>query len=161
GLLPATASAIDAGRLHGVVRDHQDESPLVGATVQAVDGFGHVAASTKVDSAGAYSIAVPMGVYEVVVVGGPAAHRYAARTRNVTVGDDSNLDFSISRPVVFSGTVRDGSGAPLAAIGVSLADPTLPYSSAGSATTGSDGSFAIAAPSGVYNVAVSENLPDH
>jgi len=161
GLLPGTASAANTGRLHGVVRDHQDEGPIAGATVQVVDGFGNVVADTKADSAGAYSVAVFPGSYEVVVIGGSAGQRYAARTREVTVADDSALDFSISRPVAFTGTVRDGSGAPLAGIGVGLQDPGLPYSGAGSATTGPDGSFTITAPAGVYTVGVYENLADH
>jgi len=161
GLLPGTASAADAARLQGVVRDHQDETPIGGATVQAVDGFGHVVASTKADSAGVYSVALPAGSYEVVVVGGAAGRRYAARARDVTVGGDSHLDFSISRPVVFTGTVRDGSGGPLPGVTVGLQDSGFPYMGAGSATTDAAGSFTITAASGVYTLTVSENLPDH
>lgn len=93
------------GTLSGTVTNSSTSAPLAGATVTAGDATG------LTDSAGRYTLSVPVGTYDVTA----AAFGFGSVTRSgVVVAEDATVteDFALA-PVpssTVSGVIRDGSG---------------------------------------------------
>jgi hypothetical protein len=129
----ATTAGIDvqlhaAGQISGVVTDPVG-SPLVGATVAAIDGGGHAAGSggtTGVD--GAYQISnLEPGSY-TVRFGPPWASDYlgtdfAGPVVVAASATTAGINAKLAHLGVITGTVTDSAGHPLAGIIASLAPP--------------------------------------
>jgi carboxypeptidase family protein/Kelch motif protein len=118
-----------SGTLAGTVTDASNGNPLAGATVDASQG-GQSFGSTTTDSNGDYSLALPVGTYDVTY----SDFGYATDTESgvqITDGTTTtkNVALQPSPSVTLSGNVTDGSGHgwPLYARIDVAGDPASPF----------------------------------
>ena len=120
--------------------------PIAGAVISVE---GPTKRSTRTDATGAYSLQLPVGVYQVTA----SAFGYIAQTvDNVEVAENatSTRDFALQAAPSYavSGTVTDGGGGPVAGARVTiLGSPIAP------AVTDAAGKYSFASvPAGTYDV---------
>jgi len=139
------------GALQGKVFDAQSQASLPGALVQAAMNAAQVYTTTSgID--GSYSLALPVGTYEVSV-SLPWYADYSAPGITITGGQSTALDVGLQPLPRFtvSGTVRQaGSGAPLLAIISATASPVAPVQS-----DPATGAYSLNLPQGVHTLQVS------
>ncbi|MGW4486557.1 carboxypeptidase regulatory-like domain-containing protein [Amycolatopsis sp. NPDC004368] len=140
------------GLVSGTVRDAAG-APLAGAQVKAGDF------ATTVDSAGRYTLGVPIGTYTVTA----SKFSYQDTAADVTVeaGKTATADFTLASvpSVRLSGTVRDGSGHgwPMAAHVQVAGQPTTTVQ-----TDPLTGRYSMSVPEGaVYSVQVDPDYPGY
>jgi hypothetical protein len=132
------------GTLKGVISGAG--GPIAGATV-SVTGPTKRAATT--DSAGAYTMVLPVGTYQATAV----AFGYVAQSAadvTITEATATVKDFAlVAAPAhALSGVVRDGAGAPIPGVKVTIAATPLPP-----AVTDASGHYAFSSvPDGTYEV---------
>jgi hypothetical protein len=154
-LLPAAGSA-SAAVLFGTVSGQapeQEAKPLVGATVTAYQSAsGEKVASATTDESGKYTIELASGVYDVHFEMGSGSFE-ATTVKAVEVTDSRSLSVVLAATAVthLTGTIVDAAGKPVVDARVFL---NTGSGAAGSATTGADGSYDLAAPPGKYGLTV-------
>lgn len=140
----AAAPIGPTGTLVGTVTD-ADENPLAGVSI-AVEGT--VNRRTTSDQEGAFSLRLPVGVFQVNVT----AFGYLEQSTEVQIEEDSTTEISFvleaAPSFAIEGTLDDADGAPLAGATVTLLNTPLP-----SLTTDEEGYFQFAAvPVGEYTL---------
>jgi len=149
---PALATDGPSGQLSGVVRDERG-TVINRARVRLLDpATEKEAASGTTGTNGRYTFGARSGVYDLMVSAGPSASPYSAVIRDITVpATGATFDVVVVRPdATLSGKVVDGAGAALSNVTVRLEGTGV----FGPAVTGLDGSFALRAPRGVYQLTV-------
>jgi subtilisin family serine protease len=136
------------GTLTGVVTDSESGEPISGASV-TVTGPSNRSLLTGAD--GRYNSTLPVGSYNVTA----SAFGYgsASGTANITEGQTTTLDFSLTRVATgtVSGHVLDSVGAPVANARVEILDTPIPP-----VFSGPDGSYTIPdVPVGQYQARAS------
>jgi len=144
--------------LHAVVRDAAGE-PVEGADIDLLlpgtcDRYPAVTPGT--DPAGAFTIRIEGGTYDVVVTPADGDTRPTHRFESVSVTADSDLEFALPAASPAPGTV---SGRVLGPEGTGVADALVSGTPLGAGTswlvtTAADGSFAFDAVDGRYDVEI-------
>jgi subtilisin family serine protease len=136
----------DTGTLEGTVTDEGTGDPIAGATIHAVGPFDR---TTTTDSAGDYSILLPVGTYDVTA----SAFGYISETVTgveITVDATTTQDFALEAAPSHevSGVVTDDLGNPIEGATVTILGTPIPP-----ATTAADGSYSFpSVPEGEYDV---------
>jgi YD repeat-containing protein len=134
-----SSAAFPASMLSGNITTAIGGTAINGAQIQAMQRGIQIAAATS-NTSGYYLIsALPAGAYDVKV----SASGYGTSITTIVVaGSNTTLNASLSSPGSISGTITQSDGVtPIAGVTV-LAD--VGTSSAGSATTASNGTYTIA-----------------
>lgn len=167
--LNASTTGIDAalvkvGSITGTVS--AGGTGLAKACVSATDPHGHLVGQTTTGATGTYALTgLPPGTYTVRFSDCHLPASYAGQAYQnatelsgatpVTVNSGaatSGIDATLAAGGSISGTVIDGSGAPLPGICVIANDPYLDFGY-GAATTAADGTYTIGGlPAGSYTV---------
>ena len=151
-IAPALAADGPTGQLSGVVRNEQG-AVVNNARVRLLTPAAEQEAATdSTGTDGRYTLAAPAGVYDLLVIAGPSASPYSGVIRDIAVpAANATFDVVVVRPdATLSGKVVDGAGAPLSSVTVRLEGSGV----FGPAVTAPDGSFALRAPRGVYQLTV-------
>ncbi|GIV79988.1 MAG: hypothetical protein KatS3mg050_4382 [Litorilinea sp.] len=144
---PAVRWALSAGDLRGTVRDGAQGTGVAGATVTGIRIDGQVHFSGQTDAAGAYSLTVPAGLYNLTV--NAWGYEPATFERQAVISSTLSLaDFRLTAlpRAELRGQVRRG-GEPVVGATVSVVEAP-----AVQATTDAAGQYSLSLPVGTHTL---------
>ncbi len=146
---PAVRWALSAGDLRGTVRDDAQGTGVAGATVTGTRIDGQVRFSSQTDAAGAYSLTVPAGLYNLVVNAWGYDPAIFER-QEVTSSTLSLADFRLTAlpRAELRGQVRRGSEPVVGATVGVVEQPAV------QATTDAAGQYSLSLPVGTHTLQV-------
>ena len=148
------ATALSAGATIDATLANSNSVPIDQGQIE-LEQNGQVLEFAEIDSNGQVSIPnLAAGTYTLVI--SALGYMPVTQTLTLTAGSTANISPALSAAGVISGTVEDGSGAPIAGIGVEIVETDSNGNNVSlQTTTGDDGTYSfVDLPYGSYTVTV-------